>query len=73
MPKVTRKDTEGPLQSVPMETEVGEEDLPSKPNFGALSAKDINGNKVEFRRVRCGAVGGGSGRIAPHAAHVHGG
>ena len=56
MPKVTRKETAAaPLQEVPstsgMEVEAGEEQLPPKPSFGALSAKDQAGNKVEFRRV----------------------
>lgn len=54
MPKVTRKETAAaPLLAVPagMEIEAGSEQLPPKPNFGALSAQDQAGNKVEFRRV----------------------
>jgi hypothetical protein len=52
MPKVTKKDTEGPLAEVPMEMERGEEEaLPQKPNFAALSAEDQQGKKIEFRRV----------------------
>lgn len=31
--------------------EEGVQPLPAKPDFGALSAKDQHGNKVEFRRV----------------------
>lgn len=58
MPKVTRKETAAaaaqPLQEAStsgMEIEAGEEQLPPKPSFGALSAQDQAGNKVEFRRI----------------------
>lgn len=53
MPKVTKKDAGGPLQEAPLAMEMDHAELPSKPNFAALSAQDQNGNKVEFRRV-CG-------------------
>lgn len=56
---MTRKETAAaaaaPLQEVPstsgMEIEAGEEQLPPKPSFGALSAQEQAGSKVEFRRV----------------------
>ncbi|GBF88847.1 RNA-binding protein-like [Raphidocelis subcapitata] len=60
MPKVTRKETAAaaaaPLREVPaapsgMEIEAGEEQLPPKPGFSALSAQEQAGNKVEFRRI----------------------
>jgi hypothetical protein len=52
MPKVTTKDARKPLQeAAPAAMEVGEEELPSKPMFSALTAKEQNGMKVEFRRV----------------------
>lgn len=56
MPKVTRKESAAaPLREVPstagMEIEAGEELLPPKPSFGALSAQDQTGAKVEFRRI----------------------
>eukprot|EP00877_Chromochloris_zofingiensis_P003442 jgi/Chrzof1/13099/Cz07g19220.t1 len=51
MPKVTKKDAGGPLQEAPLAMEMDHAELPSKPNFAALSAQDQNGNKVEFRRV----------------------
>jgi len=56
MPKVTRKESAAaPLREVPstagMEIEAGEELLPPKPSFGALSAQHQTGAKVEFRRV----------------------
>jgi hypothetical protein len=56
MPKVTKKDAEAPLQEVPLHDAAMEEgeELPQKPNFAALSAKDQHGNKIEFRRVRRG-------------------
>ena len=62
MPKITRKDGGGPLQeaALPMHTdgEGGAVDvLPLKPDFGALSAHDQHGNKVEFRRVSSFVVG----------------
>lgn len=72
MPKVTRKETAAaPLQAVPsaaagMEIEAGSEQLPPKPSFGALSAQDQAGNKVEFRRVSTTASGACS--AAPHRA-----
>lgn len=48
MPKVTRKDTAGPLQEVlvPLPAEA------STSQFPPLSAKDQNESKLEFRRVR---------------------
>lgn len=61
MPKVTRKETAAdPLQAVAggMEIEAGQEPLPPKPSFGALSAQDQAGNKIEFRRVSRGAARG---------------
>jgi hypothetical protein len=68
MPKVTRKETRAeaaqPLQEAAttsgMEIEAGSEQLPPKPSFGALSAQEQAGNKVEFRRVSGGprAAGG---------------
>jgi hypothetical protein len=52
MPKVTTKDARKPLQAAaPAAMEVGEEELPGKPLFSALTAKEQNGMKVEFRRV----------------------
>lgn len=59
MPKVTRKDAAAPLQEVgPSHME--EDDLPvasisgepaNKPSFPALSAYELNGKMVQFRRV----------------------
>jgi hypothetical protein len=51
MPKVTRQDTSGPLQEA-VGMAVDDEQLPTKPNFSALSAQEQAGGKVEFRRVR---------------------
>jgi len=45
MPKVTRKEAAAPLQEVLVPLDA------SKPAFPPLSAKEQNGNKVEFRRV----------------------
>jgi hypothetical protein len=57
MPKVTTKDGKKPLQeAAPAAMDVGEE-LPSKPMFSALTAKEQNGMKVEFRRVSMHARG----------------
>lgn len=55
MPKVTRKETAGPLQEVASMAVDDEQPLPAKPNFAALSAAEQQGGKVEFRRVRKGA------------------
>jgi hypothetical protein len=55
MPKVTRKETSGPLQEA-VGMVVDDEQLPAKPNFSALSAQEQAGGKVEFRRVRCPAA-----------------
>jgi hypothetical protein len=52
MPKVTRQDTSGPLQEA-VGMAVDDEQLPTKPNFSALSAQEQAGGKVEFRRVSC--------------------
>lgn len=60
MPKVTRKETAHlPLQEsvaamvVDDGAEDGEQHLPLKPNFSALSAQEQQRGKVEFRRVSC--------------------
>lgn len=50
MPKVTRKDTSQPLQEASAMV-VDDEELPTKPNFSALSAQEQQKGKVEFRRV----------------------
>lgn len=52
MPKVTTKEAKGPLQQAALAPMDVEADLPTKPNLSALSAKEQNGMKVEFRRVR---------------------
>jgi hypothetical protein len=52
MPKVTTKEAKGPLQQAALAPMDVEADLPTKPNFSALSAKEQNGMKLEFRRVR---------------------
>ncbi len=52
MPKVTRKEAEGPLREVPQAMDVDDGgQLPEKPTFAALSAQEQQGSKVEFRRV----------------------
>lgn len=63
MPKVTRKDTSGPLQEA-VGMVVDDEQLPVKPNFSALSAQEQAGGKVEFRRVRTASC------CMLHALHV---
>jgi len=64
MPKLTTKDSNGPLQEVPLPAMEGGMDLdpstsgqagpvlPDKPLFAQLSAKEQSGQKMEFRRVR---------------------
>ena len=48
MPKVTRKETEGPLKEVVVPLAAGDA---STSAFPPLSAKDQNEKKIEFRRV----------------------
>eukprot|EP00878_Enallax_costatus_P016344 GHUV01017144.1.p1 GENE.GHUV01017144.1~~GHUV01017144.1.p1 ORF type:complete len:144 (+),score=13.13 GHUV01017144.1:792-1223(+) len=50
MPKVTKKDTAGPLQEA-VGMVIDDEQLPIKPKFSALSAQEQQGGKVEFRRI----------------------
>ena len=56
MPKVSKKDSKGPLQevlAVPMDAEnlIQDPAVPDKPQFAPLSAYEQNGKKIEFRRV----------------------
>jgi hypothetical protein len=56
MPKVTRKETDGPLVAVPSTSGMDtDEPLPQKPDFTALAADGSQGpKKIEIRRVRSG-------------------
>ena len=61
MPKVSKKDNNGPLQevlAVPMDADntLLDPAAPSKPQFAPLSAYEQNGKKLEFRRVCIDAV-----------------
>jgi hypothetical protein len=48
---------------------VDDEQLPTKPNFSALSAQEQAGGKVEFRRVSCAAAAG-AGAAAAACSYV---
>lgn len=51
MPKVTRQESQLPLQPVAPAAMETDQELPSKPTFAPLTSQQLNGEKIELRRI----------------------